>query len=539
MSRRRFLSLWLPRLAAERVLRQAPGLTAPLAIVAEAANSRHLASVSAAASAAGLAAGQRLADALALCPALVTRPADPATEQAFLAALRRWAGIFSPWVAETPPDGLMLDLTGCAHLFGGEAALLERIEAGCARHGLSLCAGLADTQGAAWALARFADQPAAPARSGDAIDQEARATRSRAARRHHRTGIGAPPAPAAGTGRIAAPRQTRSALAPLPVAALRLDPDTVAGLNRMGLRHVGDLAGAPRAPLARRFGPALTRRLDQALGLLDEPLSPAPAPPRFATRLTLPEPIGLTDDILAAIDQLLPPLCARLERAGRGARALRLQIERCDRTTQSVTLGLARPMRQAAQIRPLLAMKANALEAGFGIDRLRLEAYVTEPVAPRQDAAHTPRAAAPAEADLIARIGARIGLDAITRAHPAESHIPEKTAHDMAAAWSDPAGDWPAPPAPRPLLLWRPEPVTVETDGRPPAAFRWRRRRFRTAQAAGPERIAPEWWLDDPDWRSGPRDYWRVETEDGARLWLFHARGRLTSGGWFCQGDFG
>ena len=140
--------------------------------------------------------------------------------------------------------------------------------------------------------------------------------------------------------------------------------------------------------------------------------------------------------------------------------------------------------------------------------------------------------------DLIGRIGARIGMEAITRAHPADSHIPEKPAARLAAAWSEPARDWPRPPTPRPLLMWRSEPVTAEEAPGPPLSFRWRRRDFSTAAATGPERIAPEWWLDDPEWRSGTRDYWRVTTETGERLWIYYAHGGTMSAGWFCQGAF-
>jgi hypothetical protein len=202
---------------------------------------------------------------------------------------------------------------------------------------------------------------------------------------------------------------------------------------------------------------------------------------------------------------------------------VRLECHRADQATEWVEVGLARPSAEPDRIRPLLLLKIGGIDAGFGIDRLRLEAVETEPLHDRQHRGHLEAAsdgaggAAPSCTldDLLGRIGARVGLEAITRLHPAESHIPEKTAKVLAAAWSEPAQDWPAPAAPRPLLLWRPEPVTAEDGPDLPLAFRWRRREFRTVAGAGPERIAPEWWLDDPDWRSGVRDYWRVVTEQG------------------------
>ena len=568
MSHRRILSLWFPRLAADRALRAERGILAgPLAVVEEVANTQILCSLSAEAQAEGLRVGQPLRDARAMCPSLITRPANPLAEAVFLTSLRRWAGKFSPWVAEEAPASLIVDLTGCAHLFGGEAALVAQAEAECADLGLSVHTGIADTAGAAWALARFAGRGVSPARSGDAIDQEARATRSRAAKkRNWERGGPAPRLAQPGTpaGRISPPGHGRSALAPLPIAALRLPDETVAALARLGLTRIEDLIGLPRAALARRFGREVVWRLDQALGMEPEPVSPARPPHHFATRLTFPDPIGLAPDIIAAIDRLLPRLCQHLADKGRGARRVRLEAHRSDHTVQSFDLGLARPSAEPDRIRPLLPLKVPEIEPGFGIDILRLEAHQTEPVHARQHKGHIDAANAASDRqsadtgldDLIGKLGARVGLETITRLHPADSHIPEKSAIVLAAAWSEPNRDWPGlggmgsggmglggpglggPAARRPLLLFRPEPVSAPEVPTPPASFRWRRRDLALASATGPERIAPEWWLDDPDWRTGLRDYWRIETESGERLWLFFAYGGLISGGWYCHGSF-
>lgn len=546
---RRILSLWFPRLGAERLLREMRGLLpAAFAVVGDEANRQILTSLGEGAEAAGLYRGQPLRDARAMCPALVTASRNPRAEALFLTALRRWAGKFSPWVGEEPPEGLVIDLSGAAHLFGGEEGVLQAVAEDCADLGLTVEAGIADTVGAAWGLARHAGRGPLNLRNGDAIDQEARATRSRAAKRHWVRG-GTPPrpvAPAAPRARIAAPGQGRQTLAPLPLAALRLDEETLAGLARLGFRHVGDIMGMPRAALSRRFGLGLVRRLDQALGLETEPVSPARPPLHFAVRLTLPDPIGLAEDIMAGIDRLLPALSDRLRAKGRGARRVRLQLFRADQSMQEIELGLARPSAEADQLRPLIMLKMPEIDPGFGIDAIRIEAHVTEPVQARQhrgplDATGAAdRSGAEAALDvLISKLGARIGLEAITRLHPGDSHIPEKTARVMPAAWSEPAGDWPPPPRPRPLVIFRPEPVQAPEDPMVPARFRWRRRDLVTTSATGPERIAPEWWLDEPQWRSGTRDYWRVETETGERLWLYYAHGGTMSGGWFCQGTFG
>ena len=551
MSSRRILSLWFPRLAAEQqARREGVPLTGPLAIVADQQNAQVLSSLSVEAEAEGLRPGQALRDATAMCPTLVTRLANPVREAAFLAALRRWSSKFSPWVAEEAPAALVIDMTGCAHLFGGEQGLLDQVAADCADLGLTVHMGLADTVGAAWALARFAGQSSGMRRNRDAIDQEARATRSRAAKRRHWVKGGALPTPQAASAalhRVAPRGQTRTALAPLPLAALRLPPDVVAELTRLGVRRVDDLAGMPRAALARRFGRIVVQRLDQALGVEPEPVSPARQAHHFAVRLTLPEPIGLETDIVAAIDRLLPPFAKKLQDRGRGVRLLRLQCARADGSMQTLDMGLARPSNDPDRMRPLILLKLGDIDAGFGIDMVRLEARVSEPVHALQHKGHLDQANAVVARmtadtgidDLIGRLGGRVGLEAITRQHPTSSNIPEKTATVLAAAWSEPAkGDWPAPPAPRPLVMFRPEMVTADEIPAVPSLFRWRGRQLQTASATGPERISPEWWLDDPNWRSGVRDYWRVETTEGERLWLYFAHGGTMSAGWFCQGEF-
>lgn len=550
MAYRRILSLWFPRLGAERILRlQRGALEGPFAVVREENNMQVLASLSETAEAEGLFPGQPLRDAQAMCPALLTRPAEPASEAAFLAVLGRWAGKFSPWVAKELPASLVVDLTGCAHLFGGEEEILRTVEADCAQHGMTVHAGIADTLGAAWALARFAGQPMGVSRTGDAIDQEARATRSRAAKRRNWERGGTPPnraTPANLQARIAGPGQTRVAIASLPVAALRLSAETVTGLARVGIRKIGDLAGLPRAAIARRFGRDVVRRLDQASGVEPEPITPSKPEEHFAVRLTLPEPIGLEDDILAGLDRLLPALSDKLTLKGRGARLVRLQAFRVDQAAEVIEVGLARPSADPDRIRPLLKLKLSEIDAGFGIDILRLEAVETLPLQPKTlpgKIVRAPGALGQAEDetalhDLIGKIGAKIGLEQIFLGHPASSHIPEKAVTLLAAAWAEPAFDWPGDTPPRPLVLWRPEPVTAEESPAPPIAFRWRRRSLKTLSALGPERIAPEWWLDDPDWRSGVRDYWQITTESGDRLWLFYAYGAGLSPGWFCQGSF-
>lgn len=548
--KRRVLCLWFPRLAVERLVRR-EGLApeVPVAVLRETGNMQVIHSLTPSAQVYGLSLGQPMRDAMAMCPDLLTRLANLPREAAFLQVLARWAGKFSPWVRAEGEAGILIDLSGCAHLFGGEDGVLAQVEEDCLGFGLTVHMGLADTVGAAWALARFAGQSAESLRTGDAIDAEARATRSRAAKRRHWERGGAAPKMAVTEirqTRIAPPGKARGALAPLPIAALRLDADSVTALARVGLRRVEDIMGMPRAALSRRFGQHVMRRLDQALGLEPEPVSPAKPPDRFSARISFPDPIGLEGDILAGIDRLLDPLCAKLKSKGRGARRLRLQAFRTDETSENLEVGLARASHDPERIRPLLAMKLGDLDAGFGIDVLRLEVVVSEPVQAQQHKGHmdASRQAAAQLAgdtgldDLIGRLGSRVGLEAITRVHPASSHIPEKGATVLAAAWSEPAQDWPELSVHRPVTIFAPELVRAPQAPVPPEEFRWRGRILKRLQALGPERISPEWWLDEPEWRTGVRDYWRVDVETGERLWMFYAHGAAKTGGWFCQGEF-
>lgn len=432
-----------------------------------------------------------LADARAICPDLSTRPTDLAREVAALASLRRWAGRYAPMVARDGSDGLVADITGVPHLFGGEADLRSDLHARLERVGLSVESAIAGTQGAARALAR------------------------------HGGGILAEGELVQGVGR-------------LPVSALRIDHDTAEALSRVGLVRVADLAGLPRAPLARRFGPALVLRLDQLLGHQPEPVAAEPDAPHFGVRMTLPEPIGLQSDVMAGLARLLDRLCSKLALHHQGARRLRLELRRVDRGTVQVEIGLARPMRDPDRIAALFAKGVDEVDAGFGIDALRLSAPLPEPMPPEQIGGRPTVQQDDALADLVSRLGNRIGFDRVLRMMPTDSKIPERSFRIMPVAWSEPVST-PSSRGPlRPVVIFPPEPAT-HVSGHPPTKFRWRRMRFTTLRAHGPERIAPEWWFDDPAWRSGLRDYWRIETQEGARLWLFHTP---QNPDWRVQGEF-
>ncbi len=483
----------------------------PFVVVATAGAAERVHCLNAAATQLGLRRGMALTDARAMCPDLITRPHEAEAQGQTLDALRRWALRYAPWVARDGDDGLMLDITGAAHLMGGESAMAEEMTARLGRAGLAGRCGLADTKGAAWALARLqatADTPA-----------------------------------------IAAPGQSMHALGPLPLAALRLEDDTCAALDRMGLRLVRDLTQLPRATLARRFGQQVLLRLDQAMGAAAEPVDPEPARQHFGTRLTLPEPIGLQSDLRAGLARLLHRLCDTLAKAELGARRLRLDLARVDGSAIQAEIGLARPMHDVPAILLLFDRAIESIDAGFGIEQMRLTAPLTDPLPARQIHAghgmggyHTGAGGSVAGndgadteglADLLTRLGNRIGFDNLQRFLPAESHIPERSFLIASAVHADMPDEWPTGHE-RPLHLFPPEPLDC-TGPQPPHRFRWRRQVLTTTAAQGPERLTPEWWLDDPAWRNGLRDYWRVETAQGLRLWMFHTP---QAGGWAVHGVF-
>lgn len=509
---RRVISLWFPRFQTDRMRSSThtaahPGAdpASPFIAVEHVGGALRVSGVSAAAQEHGIDPGMTLADARALYPALTVAEADPVADLEALQGLAAWALHFTPWTALEGLDtaggaGLWLDISGCAHLFGGEEALAETILSRLAGFGFGARAGIGDGKAAAWAAARFMD----PGKTLAVIPEGA----------------------------------ARQILPSLPVGALRLPPATLETLRRLGLRRIADLLTLPRAPLAARFGNEVATRLDQMFGHRAEPFEPLAPPAPYRVRFGLPEPIGLLDDVLAALDRLLGRLCARLARDGKGARRLLLEAFRVDGTTQTIEVGTARPVRDPEHLRRLFCETLNALEAGFGIEALVLSAAVTEPLRGDQiDLSRTLRTGRrPCEQDrefglLVDRLGDRLGGLGVIRPTPQASHLPERAVRP-GDAFSRPAPQaaWPRRPRP-PHLLPRPEPV--HGDGTmPPRRIRWRRHDLSLTRADGPERIAAEWWhglpLPDP---AAVRDYWRVEDTAGRRLWLFHSDGE-----WFVHG---
>jgi protein ImuB len=467
--------------------------------------------------------------------------------------LADWCRRFTPLAAPDAPDGAMLDITGAAHLFGGEAALLDEIEARLARAGWEARCALAPSPEGAWALARFSRARIVP----ETIDDK-------------------------GLARL---------YGPLPVAALRLADDTVYALSQAGLKRIDDIWHRPRAPITARYGALVFARIDALLLRAKSPISPRFEAPAYAVERRFAEPLARREDIEGVLALLAADLCRLLERHGEGARQMEASLFRVDNAVHRISAAASRPLREAKAMARLFAERIAAasearvddpLDAGSGFDLIRLAAMNVETLDARQlrgsiegethrqplpsplpggvrGGGHANPAIAPVAAaatseicatpspprfarrlspqgggssdddiaDLVDRLGARLGLRRVMRLVPQATHVPEQAMLAVPAAqWrgnAAPAWDWVETQSPtRPLRLFeRPEPVEAlaQVPDGPPLRFRWRRVMHDVAAIEGPERIAPEWWKAEHSPLT--RDYFRIEDREGRRFWMF------------------
>jgi protein ImuB len=341
---RRVMSLWLPRWPIDRRSGRQPAPDKPFVLALSVGNRRLVFAATAAAEGLGVMPGLPLTDARALHPALAVAEADPAGDARALQRLAQWCNRYSPWTAPWGADGVILDVTGCAHLRGGEASLMRDLLERLQRRSIAGRAAIADSAGAAWAVARCG--------SADST--------------------------------VVPPGETRDVIAALPIAALRLDPVAALQLERLGLRRIGDLYALPRASLAARFGDGVAERLDQALGAAAEPLSPLPPAPARWVRQRFAEPIGTPEALAAATRDLLEALCRALGEGMLGARRLTLSCYRVDGEAAPVSIGTARPSRDPQHLCRLFAERLTEIDPGLGIEDMLLAASAVDRLAPAQ-----------------------------------------------------------------------------------------------------------------------------------------------------------
>jgi protein ImuB len=506
VSTRRILALWFPRLATDRLQRGSAPSPDPLVVMAKVENALRLTAVDRKAAMLGLEPGMPLANARAMLPALKVVTADESADLKLLAHIADWCDRFTPFVACEPPDMLLLDVTGAAHLFSGEKPMLDQLREKLSRQGFVLRATIAGTAAAARALAHYKD------------------------------------------GTIVPPGTEAAAVAPLPVEALNLDPVTTHAFRRAGLKTIGQVSARDRNELTARFGARMVFALDHALGEAEKPISPRIALPDYMAEHRFAEPIVTEDVIRATLHSLAATLSGVLEQHGEGARRLEASFFRADGAVYRIAIETSSALRAPDIIERLFREKLDALadplDPGFGYDLIRLGAIRAERCVAQAIGFDADANEEKEIRFLVDRLAARFGANRILAFQPNDTHIPEAAFVAMPAqSAQDAKWERDAKEAPRrPLRLFaRPEPVqaVAAVPEGPPLRFRWRRALHDVVLAEGPERIAMEWWRHQNPQAS--RDYFRVEDSQGKRFWLYregiYERETLAPR-WFMHGVF-
>lgn len=457
-----------------------------------------------------------LADARARYPSLRVIDSDPARDNELLNQIAEFCERYTPLVAPVPPRELVLDISGCCHLFNGETGLAADLQKRLRTAGLTTRITIASTTGCALAMA------GSIARKDGAIT-------------------------------IIPRGEERAFLSALPLQALRLPPETVSLLETFGLRRIDALYDQPRAPLTARFGPAVMQRLDQALGHEEEPISPLTPVQPYIAEQRFSEPVGRDTDILGTIEQLCEQLARMMEKRQEGGRCFIADLFRVDGAIRRLIVSTGKPMRDARIIRRLFSERLAGIQdfdPGFGFDLIRLSAGNNNGLAGSQTSLDESENKAADTDTLIDRLGIRFGKSAALYLEQQDRHRPEYATIARTASGQSPEKKQdhalPYQDSQNPLrpvrLFEHPEPIDAlaEVPDGPPLRFRWRRLTHDVSAAEGPERIAPEWWL--PKQGSAlTRDYFRVETREGIRLWLFREglyEREVRHPGWFIHGFF-
>jgi protein ImuB len=455
----------------------------------------------------GLTPSLALADALASVPDLLVFEDDPLADRRLLERLADGCERYSPMVAIDPPDGLLLDISGCDHLFGGEAGLAEDAERRLALFGMKVRTALAYSPEAAHALARFQTVPAP--------DEE-----------------------------IAVRR--------LSVAALEIEAEAEMGMRRAGLKTIADLAGRPAALLAPRFGKHVVDKLARLLGHSDSRIKPRRPLPALIVERRFAEPIAHVETMLAVLVELMAEAATELDERGAGGRHFVARFFRSDGAVRDIAVETGLPTRDSRMIERLFRERIDALadpiDPGFGFDLIRLGVARLEQLGADQLRLEGGAVAEAEVTALVDRLSIRLGRTQVRRFAPRDTHIPEQAVLALPAIEAGPPARWDAPtpgePPLRPLHLFDPPQrieVLAEVPDGPPHRFSWRRTQHEVARFEGPERIAPEWWRLPPGKQGVTRDYYRVEDVRGRRFWIFrhglYGREREHPG-WYLHGLF-
>lgn len=496
---KRFVAIWFPYLKTDWYLRRHPSFRETAFVVMTQDHGRMMVTAANKLSMQmGIHPGMTVADARALYPALQVVDDVPGSMQKVLNGLAEWCIRYTPCVATDLPDGLLLDATGCAHLWGGETNYLNDIASRLKTFGYHVRMAMADTIGAAWAFSRF----------GDEVN-------------------------------MIPPGQHATAIMKLPVAALRINPDILERLNKLGITTIKDLIAIPKPSLRRRMGAELIMRIDQATGTIDETIEPVQPIEPYLERLPCIEPILTREGIEIAINHLLQRLSERLQQEGKGVRAALLKSFRTDGKVETIRIGTTYPTSNTDHLFHLFELKLDQVSPGPGIDLFILEAGRVEKKNIEQERLWEQSLGLRniQLTRLLDRFCGKFGEQCVKRYFPAEHYWPERS-FQCATSFTEDAPEWKFIPR-RPLqLLSRPLPieVTAPVPDYPPMVFRYKGKPHKVVRADGPERIEQEWWLQQGE----HRDYYMVEDEEGIRYWLFRL-GHYDSdkfGGWFLHGFF-
>lgn len=497
---KRFVTIWLPYLKTDWYIRRMPALAKLPFVLKEPHHGRMMiTAANAIAEQKGIFAGMALADARAIEPLLEALDDKPGHAQLILKGLAEWCIRYTPVVAIELPHGLILESTGCAHLWGGDKKYLADIYNRCKNFGYSIRISMADTIGAAWALSRFG-------RNGTVVNKGEHA----------------------------------AALLPLPAAALRLEPDITDRLNKLGLRHVEDFISIPRPALRRRFGPQLLKRIDEALGQAEEIIQPLVQVAPYQERLPCLEPILTRTGIEIALQKLLHMLGERLRAEGKGLRTCTFKGFRVDGKVEMAMISVNRATCHQQHLFRLFELKLEKFEPALGIELFLLEAGKVEDITITQEKLWEQCSGLENThlVELLDRFSGKFGEACVHRYLPAEHYWPERSFKPAGSLTEQSATGWRMDKQ-RPLqLLAHPDPieVTAPLPDYPPMLFHYKGKRHKVVRADGPERIEQEWWLQ----QGQHRDYFTVEDEEGHRYWLFRL-GNYDSekfSGWFIHGLF-
>jgi protein ImuB len=498
--KRRYLSLWFKYLTTDwQVIRRPELLEIPFVFAVSERGRKVITSMNSLAEIEGLSIGMNVADARAIYPELEVLETKKDHNAKLLNGLGSWCIRYAPSVAIDLPEGLLLDISGCAHLWGGESAYLKEIVSRLKSKGYYARAAIADTIGAAWAIARFGKEK-----------------------------------PIIGCGEVA------QALLTLPPAALRLEPAIVERLNKLGLTQIQNFISMPTSALRRRFGEGLIRRIAQALGNETEYMEPIVVPEPYQERLPCLEPIRTAIGIEIAIKKLLDLLCARLQQEGLGIRTLALKSYRIDGKIEQVSIGTNTVTNDVGHLFKLFELKISEIRPALGIELFVLEANQIENVPFHQERLWDGSAGFEGKElrELLDRLAMKVGTTAIRRYLPAEHYWPERSMKLALSLVEKPSVEWRTDRLRPTILLNKPALIEVSAPvpDYPPMSFKYQDKLHYVKKADGPERIEREWWLDAGE----HRDYYQVEDEHGQRYWIFRLGhyGENTSYQWFLHGFF-